>query len=117
MEYFSKRSQSDIDGIQTVFSQIFEPTLKLGLANVKEYADSSFDAIGILLCLRINHQLAKELERRRIPMLDKYGDAIHMALWPRFQIVVDMHIESVRKAKTKIKPKNVHPHWVRTLFD
>jgi len=44
-------------------------------------------------------------------MLDKYRDAIHMTLWPRFQVVVDMHIESVRKAKTKIKPKNVHPHW------
>ncbi|KAG0288289.1 Vacuolar protein sorting-associated protein 52 [Linnemannia gamsii] len=116
VEYFSKRLQPDIDGIQAVFSQIFEPTLKLGLANVKEYADSSFDAIGILLCLRVNHQLAKELERRRIPMLDKYGDAIHMALWPRFQIIVDMHIESVRKAKTKIKPKNVHPHWIARRY-
>ncbi|KAG0006435.1 Histone acetyltransferase kat2b, partial [Entomortierella chlamydospora] len=116
VEYFSKRSQPDIDGIRGVFSHIFEPTLKLGLANVKEYADTSYDAIGILLCLRINDQLAKELERRKIPTLDKYGDAIHMALWPRFQIVVDMHIESVRKARTKIKPKNVHPHWIARRY-
>ncbi|KAG0084192.1 Vacuolar protein sorting-associated protein 52, partial [Podila epicladia] len=115
VEYFAKRSQPDIEGIQSVFTHIFEPTLKLGLTNVKEYADSSYDAIGILLCLRINHQLAKELERRKIPTLDKYRDAIHMVLWPRFQVVVDMHIDSIRKAKTKIKPKNVHPHWdVRT---
>ncbi|KAG0036263.1 Vacuolar protein sorting-associated protein 52 [Podila clonocystis] len=115
IEYFAKRSLPDIEGIQCVFTHIFEPTLKLGLTNVKEYADSSYDAIGILLCLRINHQLAKELERRKIPTLDKYRDAIHMVLWPRFQVVVDMHIDSVRKAKTKIKPKNVHPHWdVRT---
>ncbi|KAF8979577.1 Vacuolar protein sorting-associated protein 52 [Entomortierella lignicola] len=116
VEYFSKRSQPDIEGIRAVFSHIFEPTLKLGLANVKEYADTSFDAIGILLCLRINNQLAKELERRKIPTLDKYGDAIHMTLWPRFQIVVDMHIESVRKARTKIKPKNVHPHWIARRY-
>ncbi|GJJ69334.1 vacuolar protein sorting-associated protein 52 [Entomortierella parvispora] len=116
VEYFSRRSQPDLEGIQSVFTQIFEPTLKLGLANVKEYADSSFDAIGILLCLRINHQLAKELERRKIPGLDKYRDAIHMALWPRFQVVVDMHIDSVRKAKTKIKPKNVHPHWIARRY-
>lgn len=39
-----------------------------------------------------------------------------MVLWPRFQVVVDMHIDSVRKAKTKIKPKNVHPHWVRLFI-
>ncbi|KAI7822860.1 Sac2 family-domain-containing protein [Gamsiella multidivaricata] len=116
VEYFSKRSQPDIEGIKLVFSHIFEPTLKLGLANVKEYADSSFDAIGILLCLRINQQMAKELERRKIPMLDKYRDAIHMALWPRFQVVVDMHIESIRKAKTKVKPKNVHPHWIARRY-
>ncbi|KAG0316787.1 Vacuolar protein sorting-associated protein 52 [Dissophora globulifera] len=116
IEYFSKRSQPDIEGIRGVFNHIFEPTLKLGLANVKVYADSSFDAIGILLCLRINHQLSKELERRKIPMLDKYRDAIHMALWPRFQVVVDMHIESVRKAKTKIKPTNVHPHWIARRY-
>ncbi|KAI8350687.1 Sac2 family-domain-containing protein [Mortierella sp. GBAus27b] len=119
VEYFSKRSQPDIEGIKGVFAHIFEPTLKLGLilqANVKEYADTSFDAIGILLCLRINHQLAKELERRRIPMLDNYRNAIHIALWPRFQVVVDMHIESVRKAKAKIKPKNVHPHWIARRY-
>ncbi|KAG0043050.1 Vacuolar protein sorting-associated protein 52 [Gryganskiella cystojenkinii] len=116
IEYFSKRSQPDLESIQAVFTQIFEPTLKLGMANVKEYADTSFDAIGILLCLRINHQLAKELERRKIPGLDKYRDAIHMALWPRFQVVVDMHIDSVRKAKTKIKPKNVHPHWIARRY-
>ncbi|KAG0332721.1 Vacuolar protein sorting-associated protein 52 [Podila horticola] len=117
IEYFAKRSQpADIERIQTVFTHIFEPTLKLGLANVKEYADSSYDAIGILLCLRINHQLAKELERRKIPTLDKYRDAIHMVLWPRFQVVVDMHIDSVRKAKTKIKPKNVHPHWIARRY-
>ncbi|KAG0004561.1 Histone acetyltransferase kat2b [Modicella reniformis] len=116
VEYFSKRSQPDIEGIKAVFSHIFEPTLKLGLANVKEYTDTSFDAIGILLCLRTNQQLARELERRSIPMLDKYRDAIHMTLWPRFQVVVDMHIESVRKAKTKIKPKNVHPHWIARRY-
>ncbi|KAF9109077.1 Vacuolar protein sorting-associated protein 52 [Mortierella sp. AM989] len=116
LEYFSKRSQPDIEGIRAVFSHIFEPTLKLGLTNVKEYADSSYDAIGILLCLRINYQLAKELNRRKISALDKYGDAIHMALWPRFQVVVDMHIESVRKARTKIKPKNVHPHWIARRY-
>ncbi|KAF9187799.1 Histone acetyltransferase kat2b [Haplosporangium sp. Z 767] len=116
VEYFSKRTQADTEDIRAVFSHIFEPTLKLGLANVKDYADSSFDAIGILLCLRINQQLAKELERRKIPMLDKYRDAIQMALWPRFQVVVDMHIESVRKAKTKIKPKNVHPHWIARRY-
>ncbi|KAF9388230.1 Vacuolar protein sorting-associated protein 52 [Podila verticillata] len=107
IEYFSKIPRPDVEGIQSVFTQIFEPTLKLGLANVKEYADSSYDAIGILLCLRINHQLANELERRKIPTLDKYRDAIHMVLWPRFQVVVDMHIDSVRKAKTRIKPKNI----------
>ncbi|KAG0075022.1 Vacuolar protein sorting-associated protein 52 [Podila epicladia] len=116
VEYFAKRSQPDIEGIQSVFTHIFEPTLKLGLTNVKEYADSSYDAIGILLCLRINHQLAKELERRKIPTLDKYRDAIHMVLWPRFQVVVDMHIDSIRKAKTKIKPKNVHPHWIARRY-
>ncbi|KAF9376819.1 Vacuolar protein sorting-associated protein 52 [Podila verticillata] len=116
IEYFSKIPQPDVEGIQSVFAQIFEPTLKLGLANVKEYADSSYDAIGILLCLRINHQLANELERRRIPTLDKYRDAIHMVLWPRFQVVVDMHIDSVRKAKTRIKPKNVHPHWIARRY-
>ncbi|KAF9913671.1 Vacuolar protein sorting-associated protein 52, partial [Lobosporangium transversale] len=116
VEYFSKRSQADIEGIKAVFTHIFDPTLKLGLANIKEYADSSYDALGILLCLRINRQLAKELERRKIPMLDKYGDAIHMILWPRFQTVIDMHIDSVRKAKTRVKPKNVHPHWIARRY-
>ncbi|KAG0230387.1 Vacuolar protein sorting-associated protein 52 [Actinomortierella wolfii] len=116
MEYFSKRSQPDTEGIQAVFAHIFEPTLKLGLASVKDYTDTSYDAIGILLCLRIIQQLAKELERRKVPTLEKYCDEIRMLLWPRFQVVVDMHIESVRKAKSKMQPKNVHPHWIARRY-
>ncbi|KAF9585263.1 hypothetical protein BGW38_003161 [Lunasporangiospora selenospora] len=118
IEYFSSRSKPNLEIIQSTFSHIFEPTIKLGLANVKEYADTSYDAIGILLCLRINQQLARELERRsiRVPVLSKYKDAIHMALWPRFQTVVDLHIESVRKAKTKVQPKSVHPHWIARRY-
>jgi hypothetical protein len=31
VEYFSKRTQPDIEGIKAVFVHIFEPTLRLGL--------------------------------------------------------------------------------------
>jgi vacuolar protein sorting-associated protein 52 len=35
-----------------------------------------------------------------------------MLLWPRFQAIMDMHIDSVKKAAAKLIVKDIHPHFV-----
>lgn len=114
-----------------VFQEIFESTLKSNLVRVyfnfllsllkeilKSTVDSSFDAVGILLCIRINTQHQLIMQKRCIPCLESYLNATNLVLWPRLQKIMDHHIESVRK--TAVGAGGVfgptidfHPHYVR----
>lgn len=51
---------------------------------IKVMIDQSVDAIGILLCIRINNQHQLIMQKRRIPCLDQLINALNLLLWPRF---------------------------------
>jgi hypothetical protein len=72
--------------------------------------------VGLLLCIRINTQLALELQRRRVPALEGYTNATNMLIWPRFQYVMSLHIDSMKKmfnSKSVMSAvKDIHPHYV-----
>ncbi|MCD9646223.1 Vacuolar protein sorting-associated protein 52 [Datura stramonium] len=53
------------------------------------------------------------MSRRRIPCLDSYLDKVNIALWPRFKIVFDLHLNSLRNANIRtLWEDDVHPHYV-----
>lgn len=81
-------------------NEIFEPTFTLGRSLTRHLIDTSVDAIGILLCVRLNQRFAFALQRRKIPAVDGYINGTSMLLWPRFQLVMDMHSESIRRANS-----------------
>ncbi len=87
------------------FIEIFEPTFALGRSLTKQLVDTTADALGVLLCVRLNQRFAFELQRRRIPAVDGYINGTNMLLWPRFQIVMDMHCESVRRAASLLSAR------------
>ena len=80
------------------FNSIFSPIFALGNSFTKQLIESSYDCLGILLCVRLNQHLAFELQRRKCPVADGYINGTNMLLWPRFQVAMDMHAESVRKS-------------------
>lgn len=80
------------------FAEIFAPTFEIGQKLTKGLIENNFDCLSVLLCIRLSQSFAFELQRRKIPVLDTYVNGTNMLLWPRFQIIMDMHCESVRKA-------------------
>ncbi|KYK59706.1 Vps52 / Sac2 family protein [Drechmeria coniospora] len=88
------------------FNYIFEPTFDLGRRLSKSLASDSFDALGILLCIRLNQHVAFELQRRRVPAVDGYVNGTNMLLWPRLQVVMDRHCESVRLLTNSLPAKH-----------
>ena len=93
-EFFSYKSY---DQASIMFNQIFGPTFNLGQNITKSLIETNMDALGVLLCVRLNNQFAFELQRRRVPVVDGYVNATNMLLWPKFQITMDAHCESLRK--------------------
>jgi hypothetical protein len=78
------------------FNYIFEPTFAIGQALTRQLVADTHDALGVLLCVRLNQHFAFELQRRRVPAADGYINGTAMALWPRLQSIMDAHGESVR---------------------
>ncbi|KAF2101871.1 Sac2 family protein [Rhizodiscina lignyota] len=88
--------------ISRTFNSIFEPTFTLGQSLTRQLVEQTNDGLGILLCVRLNQQFAFELQRRKVPAVESYINATNMLLWPRFQIVIDAHCDSLRKATASL---------------
>jgi hypothetical protein len=84
------------------FNYIFEPTFALGQNLTRSLVADTADCLGLLLCVRLNQHQAFELQRRKIPAVDGYINGTAMLLWPRFQVVMDMHCDSLRKASSTL---------------
>jgi vacuolar protein sorting-associated protein 52 len=78
-------------------TETFEPSFALGHALTKQLLENNSDCLGVLLCVRINQHFAFELQRRKVPLADSYINGTNMLLWPRFQIIMDLHCESLKK--------------------
>ncbi|KIH88949.1 GARP complex subunit (Sac2) [Sporothrix brasiliensis 5110] len=77
------------------FNYTFEPTFQLGQTLTRGLIGETYDCLGVLLCIRLNQHFAFELQRRKIPAVDGYNNATNMLLWPRFQVIMDHHCESM----------------------
>ncbi|KAI1379325.1 Vps52-domain-containing protein [Hypoxylon crocopeplum] len=84
------------------FTYIFEPTFQLGHTLTKTLISDTYDAIGVLLAVRLNQHFQFELQRRKVPAADGYLNGTAMLLWPRLQFVMNAHCESVRTLTTSL---------------
>jgi len=108
------------------FNYIFEPTFALGHSFTKSLINETVDGLGLLLCVRLTQHFAFELQRRKIPAVDGYINGTSMLLWPRFQVVMDQHCDSVRNATNAVstrKPsasesakQSAAPHFMTQRF-
>ncbi|KAK1979910.1 Vps52/Sac2 family protein [Colletotrichum cereale] len=114
-----------LQAVSRQFNYIFEPTFALGKTMTKTLTAESHDALGLLLCIRLNQHLAFELQRRKVPSVDSYINMTTMLLWPRLQVVMDHHCESVRQLTNSLptKPRaadqnklSAAPHLVTQRF-
>ncbi|GKT50192.1 vacuolar protein sorting-associated protein 53 [Colletotrichum spaethianum] len=114
-----------LQAVSRQFNYIFEPTFALGKTLTKTLTAESYDALGLLLCIRLNQHLAFELQRRKVPAVDGYINMTTMLLWPRLQVVMDHHCESVRQLTSSLptKPRaadqnklSAAPHLVTQRF-
>jgi hypothetical protein len=108
--------------VSATFDEIFEPTLQLGHQYTKFLLEGSFDAYGMLICIRLCRRLELELQHRKVPVIQDYFSLQLINLWPRFQVVMDAHCENLRRSSTKsssysaVSSSNLMPHHVTQQF-
>jgi hypothetical protein len=97
-EFFEskKSSKTHTDNID-YFTEIFGKTIKYAMESLEQLVESSYDALGILLCIRINTQHRLIMQNRKLTCLDNFLNRVNLLLWPRFQLIMDLHLSSVSK--------------------
>lgn len=108
---------ADFFGEESIFSEIFAGPLAVIDEHFNSIIPNCFDAIGVMLMICIIHRHQLIMSRRRIPCLDSYLDKVNISLWPRFKMVFDLHLNSLRNANIKtLWEDDVHPHYVMRRY-
>ncbi|XP_030934710.1 vacuolar protein sorting-associated protein 52 A isoform X1 [Quercus lobata] len=107
----------DFFGEESIFYEIFAGPFAVIDEHFNSILPNCYDAIGLMLMIRIIHQHQLIMSRRRIPCLDSFLDKINISLWPRFKMVFDMHLNSLRSANVRtLWEDDVHPHYVMRRY-
>ncbi|URE19083.1 vacuolar protein sorting-associated protein 52 [Musa troglodytarum] len=107
----------DFFGEESIFHEIFAGPFQVIDEHFNTILPNYYDAIGLMLMIRIIHQHQLIMFRRRIPCLDSYLDKVNISLWPRFKMVFDMHLNSLRNANIRaLWEDDVHPHYVMRRY-
>ncbi|KAK9908133.1 hypothetical protein WJX75_003087 [Coccomyxa subellipsoidea] len=80
----------------TIFSELFAATLAVVESALAASLQETFDLVGLLLMIRINYHHQLIMNKRRIPCLDDYLDRTNLLLWPRFKVLLDMQLSSMK---------------------
>ncbi|KAK6940405.1 Vps52 [Dillenia turbinata] len=104
-------------GEESAFYEIFAGPFSVIDEHFNSILPNCYDAIGLMLMIRIIHQHQLMMSRRRIPCLDSYLDKVNISLWPRFKMVFDLHLNSLRNANVKMLwEDDIHPHYVMRRY-
>ncbi|KAF2314489.1 hypothetical protein GH714_026932 [Hevea brasiliensis] len=90
----------DFFGEESIFYEIFTGPLAVVDEHFNSILPNCYDAIGLMLMIRIIHQ-----------------HQVNISLWPRFKMVFDLHLSSLRNANVKtLWEDDVHPHYVMRRY-
>ncbi len=95
-----------------LFDVFFKPVVDTLLENVKNYAESTRDTIGVLLALKINEAQRAGMQRRNISDLADFFIQCDIMLKPKFKKLLDENVASLTLA-TKEIAKSHTPRGLR----
>ncbi|KAK4483916.1 hypothetical protein RD792_011125 [Penstemon davidsonii] len=87
-------------GEESMFYEIFAGPFAVIDEHLNTILPNCFDAIGLMLMIRIIYQ-----------------HQVNISLWPRFKMVFDLHLNSLRNANIRtLWEDDVHPHYVMRRY-
>jgi hypothetical protein len=106
------------------FGPLFHPTLSLVLEQLENYLFGCYDAVCLLLMIKVAHSYRRLLRRRRIHSLENFLNQITKLLWPRLKYVMDGHLKSIKQAtaakvaggEAAEEQQLLHTHYVTRRF-
>uniref|UniRef100_A0A3B5MWF1 Vacuolar protein sorting-associated protein 52 homolog n=1 Tax=Xiphophorus couchianus TaxID=32473 RepID=A0A3B5MWF1_9TELE len=113
-DFFMVTGNSALD----LFNCIMGKTLSMFMLqkSMSTYVSDCYDSIAIFLCIHIILRFRAITAKRTIPALD-YWDAVLELLWPRFELILEMNIQSIRNTDPqKLGVLDTRPHYITRRY-
>ncbi|KAM3596485.1 uncharacterized protein V6R79_015392 [Siganus canaliculatus] len=112
-DFFMVAGNSALD----LFNNIMGKTLSMFLKSMSTYVADCYDSIAVFLCIHIILRFRAITAKRNIPALNKYWDAVLELLWPRFELILEMNIHSIRNTDPqKLGVLDTRPHYITRRY-
>ncbi|XP_077363755.1 vacuolar protein sorting-associated protein 52 homolog [Festucalex cinctus] len=112
-DFFMVAGNSALD----LFNSIMGKTLGMFLKSMSTYVSDCYDGIAVFLCIHIILRFRAIAAKRNIPALDKYWEAVLELLWPRFELILEMNIHSIRNTDPqKLGLLDTRPHYITRRY-
>ncbi|XP_046999659.1 vacuolar protein sorting-associated protein 52 homolog [Schistocerca americana] len=112
-EFFMVKGSHALD----LFDQIMAKTLNLLVKNLETFVQSCYDAIALFLCAHLILRYQIMCHKRAVPALDQYWEALQSAIWPRFEYIFRLNINSVQDCDPmKFSAKEMGPHYITRRY-
>lgn len=112
-DFFMVAGNSALD----LFNSIMGKTLSMFLKSMSTYVSDCYDSIAVFLCIHIILRFRAITAKRNIPALDKYWEAVLELLWPRFELILEMNISSIRNTDPqKLGVLDTRPHYITRRY-
>ncbi|XP_050459656.1 vacuolar protein sorting-associated protein 52 homolog [Cataglyphis hispanica] len=112
LEFFKARNTQALD----IFNQIMGKTLSLMIKNLQSFVDDCYDTIALFLCLHLVMRYQLICHKRAVPALDKYWDTLTAIIWPRFHMVFQLNIQSIKDCDPLKLNKETGPHYITRRY-
>ncbi|CAL9704030.1 unnamed protein product [Knipowitschia caucasica] len=112
-DFFMVTGNSALD----LFNCIMGKTLAMFLKSMSTYVSDCYDSIAVFLCIHIILRFRAITVKRNIPALDKYWEAVLELLWPRFELILEMNIQSIRSTDPqRLGLLDTRPHYITRRY-
>ncbi|OPJ90403.1 hypothetical protein AV530_002811 [Patagioenas fasciata monilis] len=97
-----------------LFDAVMGKTLAMFLKHMDAYVCDCYDGIAVFLCIHIVLRFRAIMAKRNIPAVDRYWEALLELLWPRFEHILELNIQSIQSTDPqKLGFLDTRPHYVR----
>ena len=115
--FLSEFFMANDNSAQQLFSQVLGKTFSLMTRHIEETFQSSYDSIALFVCLHIIYRYRLLAHKRAVPTLDSYWESIVKIIWPRFEYIFQLHIQSIRGCDTqRLMPFDTRPHYITRRY-
>jgi len=109
----------DIRGDPMLFHEVFDQTKQFSLDSLEAFVAECWDAVGLLLMIRIVELSRECMQKREVSCLDSYFDALQQQLWPQLELVLKENTASLHRAAQQglaVPGNKSHVHLVTRRY-